>query len=212
MLIGVTEARAKVGSIQTKPELEQRPRRFATVPGAQGELTQALTSLFAVTRRTRNSSRTRISATCRRSSKARRIASPSRVTATSRRCRTYNITVRKFPINLTAKMFGFKMKPNFTVANEATISRPPTVDFGTHRSRTPPPATAARPGLAVVPAACVACGAACVGVVPAALLLAHGRGVRSGRAARAELERARHRPHRTLTRQQRRARTQARGV
>jgi LemA protein len=43
----------------------------------------------------------------------------------------YNVTVRSFPTNLTAKMFGHRVKPNFTVENEAQISRPPTVDFGT---------------------------------------------------------------------------------
>ena len=43
----------------------------------------------------------------------------------------YNVTVRKFPTNLTAMMFGYEVKPNFTVENEAQISKPPTVDFGT---------------------------------------------------------------------------------
>ncbi len=43
----------------------------------------------------------------------------------------YNTTVRSFPSNLTAKMFGHKTKANFTVENEAEIARPPTVDFGT---------------------------------------------------------------------------------
>jgi LemA protein len=28
-------------------------------------------------------------------------------------------------------MFGYKVKPNFSVENEQTISKPPTVDFGT---------------------------------------------------------------------------------
>ena len=41
----------------------------------------------------------------------------------------YNVTVRSFPANLTAMMFGYKPKPNFTVENEAAISKPPTVDF-----------------------------------------------------------------------------------
>ena len=42
----------------------------------------------------------------------------------------YNVTVRSFPSNLTAMVFGFKTKPNFTVENEAAITAPPTVDFG----------------------------------------------------------------------------------
>ena len=43
----------------------------------------------------------------------------------------YNTLLRSFPQNMTAKMFGYKVKPNFTVANEAAIAAPPTVDFGT---------------------------------------------------------------------------------
>jgi LemA protein len=45
--------------------------------------------------------------------------------------RTYNTTVRSFPSNLTAKMFGHEVKANFTVENEAEIARPPAVDFST---------------------------------------------------------------------------------
>ncbi|MBV9619725.1 MAG: LemA family protein, partial [Gammaproteobacteria bacterium] len=45
--------------------------------------------------------------------------------------RNYNVTVRQFPVNLTAKMFGFQVKPNFSVANEAQISSAPTVSFDT---------------------------------------------------------------------------------
>jgi len=43
--------------------------------------------------------------------------------------KTYNVTVRSFPSNLTAMLFGFQTKPTFTVENEAAIARPPTVDF-----------------------------------------------------------------------------------
>jgi LemA protein len=43
----------------------------------------------------------------------------------------FNGTIRKFPVNLTAKMFGYDVKPNFTVENEAEISKPPTVEFET---------------------------------------------------------------------------------
>jgi LemA protein len=42
----------------------------------------------------------------------------------------YNVLARQFPTNLTARMFGYTPKANFTVQNEAEISRPPTVDFG----------------------------------------------------------------------------------
>jgi LemA protein len=43
----------------------------------------------------------------------------------------YNVTVRSFPNNLTAMVMGYEVKPSFTVENEAAISKPPTVDFGT---------------------------------------------------------------------------------
>ena len=41
----------------------------------------------------------------------------------------YNTTVRQFPTNLTAMIFGHKVKPNFAVADEAAVSAPPKVDF-----------------------------------------------------------------------------------
>ena len=41
----------------------------------------------------------------------------------------YNTLIRGFPVNLTAKMFGYSVKPNFSVENEAVISKPPTVEF-----------------------------------------------------------------------------------
>ena len=42
----------------------------------------------------------------------------------------YNVTVRKFPTNLTAMMFGYEARPSFTVENEKAISTAPTVNFG----------------------------------------------------------------------------------
>ena len=41
----------------------------------------------------------------------------------------YNVTVRSFPSNLTAMLFGFQVKPSFTVENEKEIAKPPKVDF-----------------------------------------------------------------------------------
>jgi hypothetical protein len=46
-----------------------------------------------------------------------------------RRCSEYNVTIRSFPSNLTAMIFKYQAKPNFTVENEAAIAKPPTVDF-----------------------------------------------------------------------------------
>jgi LemA protein len=53
---------------------------------------------------------------------------------------TYNVTVRSFPTNLTAKVFGHDPKQNFSVENERDIARPPPVDFGQA-----PPATPEQP-------------------------------------------------------------------
>jgi len=39
------------------------------------------------------------------------------------------VLARSFPTNLTAMIFSYQAKPSFTVANEAQISTPPTVDF-----------------------------------------------------------------------------------
>jgi LemA protein len=52
----------------------------------------------------------------------------------------YNSMIRTFPNNLTAKMFGYQVKPNFSVENEKAISTAPTVDFG---NSTPAPAASA---------------------------------------------------------------------
>ena len=41
----------------------------------------------------------------------------------------YNVLARSFPNNLTAMVFGYTVKPSFTVQNEAEISKPPAVNF-----------------------------------------------------------------------------------
>jgi LemA protein len=147
VLIDVTEARAKVGSIQVTPELVNDPEAFRKFQAAQGELTQALKSLFAVTENYPNLKsdanfrdlQSQIEGTENRIAVARK----RYIDAVQR----YNSTVRSFPTNLTAKMFGHSVKPNFGVENEAAISRPPTVDFNAPPPAPPaaPPATAPAP-------------------------------------------------------------------
>jgi LemA protein len=130
VLIGVTEARAKASSIQLTPELINDPAAFAKFQQAQGELTQALKSLFAVTEAYPNIK----SDQNFRDLQAQIEGTENRITVARNRyidaVRDYNTTVRQFPVNLTAKMFNFTVKPNFTVANEGAISTAPTVDFG----------------------------------------------------------------------------------
>jgi LemA protein len=133
VLLGVTEARAKVGSIQATPELINDPAAFAKFQAAQGELTSALSRLLAVSE---NYPQLKSDQNFR-DLQAQLEGTENRITVARNRyiqaVKEYNVTVRSFPSNLTAMMFGYKEKPTFTVENEKEISRPPTVEFA------PPP-------------------------------------------------------------------------
>ena len=130
VLIGVTEARAKTGSIQLTPELINDEQAFKKFQAVQGELTQALKSLFAVTE---NYPQLKSDANFR-DLQAQIEGTENRITVARNRyiesVRVYNSTVRSFPSNLTAMLFKQQVKANFTVENEAAVSRAPTVDFG----------------------------------------------------------------------------------
>ena len=136
VLLGVTEARAKVGSIQATPELVNDPEAFKKFLAAQGELKSALSRLLVVTE---NYPQLKSDQNFR-DLQAQLEGTENRITVARNRYITsvqeYNTTVRSFPANLTAKMFGYKVKENFKVENEAAISKPPTVEFA-------PPASAA---------------------------------------------------------------------
>ena len=130
VLIGVTEARARASSIQLTPELLNDPAALQKFQAAQGQLTQALKSLFAVTE-----AYPQLKSDANfRDLQAQIEGTENRITVARNRyidaVRNYNVTVRSFPANLTAKLFGFAVKPNFTVGNEAAIAVAPTVDFG----------------------------------------------------------------------------------
>jgi LemA protein len=147
VLLGVTEARAKVGTIQATPELVNDPAALAKFQAAQGALTSALSRLIAVTE---NYPQLKSDQNFR-DLQAQLEGTENRITVARNRyiqaVQNYNVTVRSFPQNLTASMFGYKPKPNFTVENEAAISKPPTVDFSG-----PPPAVPAAPAPARAPA------------------------------------------------------------
>src|SRR3982074_2212100 len=144
VLKGVTEARAKVGSIQATPELVNDPAAFAKFQAAQGELSSALSRLLVVTE---NYPQLKSDQNFR-DLQAQLEGTENRITVARNRyiqaVQNYNVTVRSFPGNLTAMIFGYKPKPNFAVENEAAISKPPSVDFGapspTPASPTPAPA------------------------------------------------------------------------
>lgn len=129
VLLGVTNARAKVGSIQATPELINNEKAFAKFQAAQSELTSALSRLLVVSE---NYPQLKSDANFR-DLQAQLEGTENRITVARNRyiktVQDYNIVVRSFPSNLTAMMFGFKVKPSFTVENEKEIARPPTVDF-----------------------------------------------------------------------------------
>jgi LemA protein len=143
VLIEVTEARAKVGSIQVTPEVLNNPELFQKYQAAQGQLTSALKSLLVVTE---NYPQLKSDQNFR-DLQSQLEGTENRITVARNRyiqaVQDYNVTVRSFPGNLTAKMFGFQVKPNFTVANEQQISTAPTVSFDTSTPAAPggsPPA------------------------------------------------------------------------
>ena len=129
VLLGVTNARAKVGSIQATPELINNEKAFAKFQAAQSELTSALSRLLVVSE---NYPQLKSDANFR-DLQAQLEGTENRITVARNRyiktVQDYNVVVRSFPSNLTAMMFGFKVKPSFTVENEKEIARPPTVDF-----------------------------------------------------------------------------------
>jgi len=137
VLLGVTEARSRVGSIQATPELINDEQAFAKFQAAQGELTSALSRLLVVAE---NYPQLKSDANFR-DLQAQLEGTENRVTVARNRyikaVQEYNVTVRSFPSNLTAMLFGFKVKPSFTVENEKEISRPPTVDFAAPKAAGP---------------------------------------------------------------------------
>jgi len=129
VLLGVTEARSKVGSIRATPELINDPQAFQRFQAAQGELSGALSRLMVVVERYPELK----SDQNFRDLQAQLEGTENRITVARNRyiaaVQDYNVTVRKFPTNLTAMMFGYKTKPSFTVENEAEIAKPPSVSF-----------------------------------------------------------------------------------
>ena len=130
ILEAVVNARAKVGSIQATPELLNNPQAFQQWQAAQGELSSALSRLMVVVERYPELR----SIAGFNELQAQLEGTENRITVARNRyiqsVQAYNVTVRSFPSNLTAKAFGYKTKPNFTVDNEKEISKPVNVDFG----------------------------------------------------------------------------------
>ena len=129
----VVEARAKATSIQVTPEMLSDPEAMAKFQAAQGELGSALSRLMVVVEQYPNLKANQGFSDLR----VQLEGTENRITVARNRyieaVQSYNVLTRSFPTNLTAMVMSYKAKPNFTVENEAAISRPPTVDFGTEK-------------------------------------------------------------------------------
>ena len=142
-LTQVIDARARATSIQATPELVNDPAAFAKFQHAQGDLTTALSRLMAVSENypTLKANQGFLDL------QAQLEGTENRVTVARNRyiqaVREYNVVVRTFPSNLTAKAFDLREKANFEVEDVAAVAHPPQVDFATAPASAP---SAARDG------------------------------------------------------------------
>lgn len=129
VFLGVTNARARVGSIQATPELVNDEAALQKFVAAQGEMTSALSRLLLVAE---NYPQLKSDQNFR-DLQAQLEGTENRITVARQRyigaVQAFNTTVRSFPSNLTAMIFGIKTKASFTVENEQAVSKPPAVDF-----------------------------------------------------------------------------------
>jgi LemA protein len=128
-LTKVIEARAKATSIQATPELINNPEAFQKFQAAQGELGSALSRLMVTVERYPELKANAAFQDLR----VQLEGTENRITVARNRyikaVNDFNVLARSFPTNLTAMIFSYPVKPNFTVQNEAAISAPPTVSF-----------------------------------------------------------------------------------
>ena len=142
VLLGVTNARAKVGSVQATPETLNDPNAMANFAKAQNELSGALSRLLVVVEKYPDLKSDKNF----RDLQAQLEGTENRITTARNRfikaVQDYNILARQFPTNLTAMMFGYKTKASFEVEDAKTIAEPPKVDF---KPAAPAPAPAPAP-------------------------------------------------------------------
>ena len=134
-LTKVIEARARATSIQATPELVNDPEAFAKFQAAQGQLTSALSRLMVVAEQypslKANAAFQDLRVTLEGTENRITVARNKYIQTVA----NYNVKVRSVPTNFTAMIFGYKVKPSFTVQNEAQISVPPPVSFEKPASR-----------------------------------------------------------------------------
>lgn len=126
VLVQVTEARAKVGQIKVDPSNPDSLKQFEN---AQKDMGSAVSRLLVVAE-----SYPQLKSDANfRELQAEIAGTENRITVARKRyidtIQSYNVLVRQFPNNLTAMVFGYQVKPQFTVDNEGQIKTAPTVDF-----------------------------------------------------------------------------------
>lgn len=130
VFIKVTEARARVGSVNVNADSFNDEASLKQFAAAQGELSSALSRLLVVSE---NYPQLK-SDTLFRDLQAQLEGTENRITVARNRyiaaVQAYNTTVRSFPSNLTAMVTGATVKPSFAVEDEKAIAQPPKVDFG----------------------------------------------------------------------------------
>lgn len=129
-LVGVIEARSKASSIQLTPEALKDPEAMKRFNQAQGDLTTALSRLMVLTENYPNLKADQQF----RDLQSQLEGTENRITVARNRyiqtIQSYNLMVRQFPTNLTAMMFSYQTKAQFTVENEKAISTAPKINFG----------------------------------------------------------------------------------
>jgi LemA protein len=129
VLTQVTEARSRVGSIQATPELLNDPAAFQRFQEAQAGMTSALSRLLLVVE---NYPQLKSDANFR-DLQAQLEGTENRIAVARNRyiksVQEYNVLIRQFPVNLTAMLFSYQVKPNFAVEDEKAVAKPPAVDF-----------------------------------------------------------------------------------
>lgn len=132
----VAAARSQAGGITVTPELLNDPEAMERYAAAQDQMTGALSRLMAVSERYPELK----SDALFQDLQSQLEGTENRITVARNRyiqeVQGYNTTVRQFPTNITAKVFGMDPKPNFSVANETEISTAPSVNFGDNDTKT----------------------------------------------------------------------------
>ena len=148
VLTEVTNARARVGSMQMSAADAADPAKLAAFQQAQAALSSSLGRLLVVSENypdlKSNQNFLELQSQLEGTENRITVARNRYIAAVQ----SYNTLVRQFPVNLTAKMFGYPAKPNFSVENEASISKPPTVEF----APAAPPTVPAPPVVPIAPA------------------------------------------------------------